>query len=108
MRDRFEESVTGLGERVGVEDQPDQGGQQSVLVLAGVPEAVSEEVNGAALPAAAQDLGDRRLRPGMGVRDGQLDADQPAGDQALRKSVQNASVSASPTSIERISWRPVS
>ena len=33
----------------------------AVLVLAGVPEAVSEEVDGAALPGAAQDLA--RSRP---------------------------------------------
>jgi hypothetical protein len=56
-----------------------------VLVLAGVPETVSEEVDGAALPAAAQDLGDRGLQPGVGVRDRELHADQAAGDQAAEK-----------------------
>ena len=69
-------------ERVGGEDRADQRGQQTVLVLAGVAEAVPEKVDGAALPAAAQDLRDRRLQPGVRVGDGELDADQPAGDEA--------------------------
>ena len=49
---------------------------------AGVAEAVSEEVHGAALPGAAEDLGDRGLQAGVGVGDGELDADQAARDQA--------------------------
>jgi hypothetical protein len=47
-----------------------------VLVLAGVAETVPEEVDGAALPAAAEDLGDRGLQAGVRVADGELDADQ--------------------------------
>ena len=73
------------GERVGVEDRPDQRGQQAVLVLAGVPEAVAEEVDGAALPGAAEDLRDRRLQPGVRVGDRELDADQAALDQAAEE-----------------------
>ena len=82
VRDRFGEPVACLRERVGVEDRADQRGEQAVLVLAGVAEAVAEEVHGAALPGAAEDLRDRRLEPGVGVGDRELDADEPAGDQA--------------------------
>ena len=82
MRDRLREPIAGLRLRVGVEDRPDQRRQQAVLVLAGVAETVAEEVDGAALPAAAQDLRDRRLQPGVGVGDRELDADQPARDEA--------------------------
>ena len=67
MRDRLREAVAGLLEGVGIEDRPDQRGRQAVLVLAGVAEAVPEEVNGAALPGAAENLCDRRLQAGVGV-----------------------------------------
>jgi hypothetical protein len=46
-------------------------------------------VDGAALPGAAQDFGDRRLQAGVRVADRELDADQAVRDEA----VQNASVS---------------
>ena len=82
MRDRFGEPIAGLIEVVGVKDGSDQRGEQAVLVLAGVPEAVAEEMNGAALPAAPENLRDRGLQSGVGVGDRQLDTDQPAGDQA--------------------------
>ena len=52
MRDRLGEPVARLVEVLGVEDRPDHRRQQPVLVLAGMPEAVSEEVNRAALPGA--------------------------------------------------------
>ena len=78
MRDGFGEPVARLRLRVGVEDRPDQRRQQAVLVLAGVSEAVSEEVDGAALPAAAEDLGDRGVQASVSVGDRDLDADQPA------------------------------
>jgi hypothetical protein len=45
----------------------DQRRQQAVLILARVPEAVAEDVDRAALPAAAEDLRDRGLQPGMRV-----------------------------------------
>ena len=70
---------------LGVEDRPDQRRQQPVLVLAGVPEAVAEEVDGAALPGAAEDLGDRGLQAGVRVADRELDADQAALDQAAEE-----------------------
>ena len=85
MRDRFREPVARLGERVGVEDRADQRAQQPVLVLAGVAEAVAQEVHGAALPGAAEDLGDRGLQPGVRVADRELDADQAARDQAAEE-----------------------
>ena len=68
-----------------VEDRPDQRRQQAVLVLAGVAEAVSEEVDGAALPGASEDLGDRCLQPGVRVGDGELHADEAALDQAAEE-----------------------
>src|SRR5688500_2312900 len=77
-----DERSRALGERVGVAARADQRRQQAVLIAAGVAEAVPEEVDGAALPGAAEDLRDRRLQPGVRVGDGQLDADQSAGDQA--------------------------
>src|SRR5215212_6422897 len=48
-------------------------------------ETVPEEVHGAALPGAAQDLGDRRPQSGVGVADRQPDADQAALDQAAQE-----------------------
>jgi hypothetical protein len=53
--------------------------------LAGVPEAVSEEVDGAALPGAAEHLRDRGLQPAVGVGDRELHADQPALDQTSQE-----------------------
>jgi hypothetical protein len=42
--DGLGEPVPGLPRRLGLEDRPDQGGQQAVLVLARVAEAVTQEV----------------------------------------------------------------
>ena len=52
-----------------------------MLVLARVAKAVPEEMDGAALPGAAEDLRDRGLQAGVRVGDRQLYADQPARDQ---------------------------
>jgi hypothetical protein len=59
--DRLGELVAGARRVLGVEDRADQRAQQPVLVAARVPEAVSEEVHGAALPRCPEDLGDRVL-----------------------------------------------
>ena len=67
VRDGFREPIARLFERVGVEDRADQRAEQAVLVLAGMPEAVAEEMHGAALPGAAQDLRDRGLQAGVRV-----------------------------------------
>jgi hypothetical protein len=80
--DRLREPVAGLVEAVGVEDRPDQRRQQPMLVLSGVAEAVAQEVDGAALPATAEHLGDRRLQARVRVADGELDTGQAALDQA--------------------------
>jgi hypothetical protein len=85
MRDGFREPVARLGERVRVEDRPDQRGQQAVLVPAGMPEAIAEKVHRAALPSAAEDLRDRRLQAGVGVTDRELDADQAASSEPAEK-----------------------
>jgi hypothetical protein len=61
--DRLREPVAGLLARDGLEDRPDQGGQQAVLVAAGVAETVPQEVDGAALPGAREHPGDRRFSP---------------------------------------------
>ena len=67
MSDRFGEPIARLDEAVGVEDRPDQRRQQPVLILAGVAEAVTQEVNRAALPAAPEDLRNRGLQAGVSV-----------------------------------------
>lgn len=85
VRDGFGEPVAGLGERVGVEDRPDQRRQEPVLITPGVAQAVAPEVHGAALPGAAEDLGDRGLQPGVRVADRELDTDQAASDQAAQE-----------------------
>jgi hypothetical protein len=66
-RHRLAEPIARLPLRVGVKDRADQRGRQPVVVAAGVPEAVPEEVHGAALPRRAEDLGDRVLRSLVGV-----------------------------------------
>jgi hypothetical protein len=53
MHDRFGEPVARCGQVGGVEDWPDDRAQQAVLIAPGVPQAVSEEVHGAALPTCA-------------------------------------------------------
>jgi hypothetical protein len=50
-----------------------------------VPEAVPEEVDRAALPAAAEDLRDRRLQPGVRVADGELHSGPAALDETSEK-----------------------
>src|SRR4051794_462269 len=78
-------AIARLFERVGGEDRARQCPEQAVLVFAGMPEAVTQEMHGAALPRAAQDLGDRGLQAGVRVADGELDAEQAALDQAPEK-----------------------
>jgi hypothetical protein len=68
-----------LDGRGGGEDPADRARHQRLLGAADVAEHVSEEVDGAALPAAAQHLADRVLQALMGVGDTQLDAIQPTG-----------------------------
>jgi len=41
---------------------------------------VTQEVHDAALPRRTEDLRERGLQPGVGIADGQLDADQPTCD----------------------------
>jgi hypothetical protein len=81
MRDRFGEPVARLGERVGVEDRPDQRREQPVLIAARVAQAVTQEVNGAALPSAAQDPCDRGLQAGRERRRSRAARRQAALDE---------------------------
>ena len=46
---------------LGVEDLPERGGDEVALVATAVHDDVSQEVNSAALPRAAEDAGDRCL-----------------------------------------------
>src|SRR3954447_7239188 len=85
MRDRVGEAIAGLLKGVGVKDRADQRAEQAVLVFAGMAEAVAQEVDGAALPGAAQDVRDRGLQAGVSVTDGELQADQAALDQAAQE-----------------------
>ena len=55
------------------------------LILAHVPERLAQEGHRAGLPGAVERLRDRRLQPGVGVGDDQLDAGQAAGDQAAQE-----------------------
>jgi hypothetical protein len=83
--DRLGEPVAGLGLRDGVEDRPDQRAEQPVLILARMAETVAQEVDGAALPGAAEDLRDHGLQARVGVADGALGADQATLDQAAQE-----------------------
>jgi hypothetical protein len=56
-----------------------------VLILAGVAEAVPEEVDGAALPGHRDHLGDRRLQALVGIGDGELHAHQATGDEPTQE-----------------------
>ena len=56
-----------------------------LLRLAAVAEHVPEEVHGAALPGAAEHLGDRALEALMGVGDAELHPGEAAGPQASQE-----------------------
>src|SRR4051794_40724506 len=81
LRDRRGQPRARFGAIGLVEDRPDQGGQQPVLVAARMAEAIAQEVDRAALPGTRERAGDRRLEALVGVRDDQLDAMQPARDK---------------------------
>jgi len=85
LADRFAEPAAGAFAGVGVEDRPDQRGQDTVLVFAGVAETVSEEVHGAALPGRPEHLGQRCLEARVSVGDGQLHTDQATGDEVAQE-----------------------
>jgi hypothetical protein len=72
-----------------------------------VAEHVAQEVDGAPLPPAAQDLPDCLLEALVGVGDAQPYAVKPRARSERRNSRQKASVSASPTSMPMTSRRPV-
>jgi hypothetical protein len=70
---------------VGAEDRPDQRRQHRLLLFAGVAERLAQEVDGAALPGAAEHLADRVLQTLVRVRDDQLYAGETALDQAAEE-----------------------
>ena len=74
--------VRGVG--VGLQESlADRGGDHGVLALLHVRQGVAHPMNPASLPGRAEHAGDRQAQPVMGVGDHQLDAAQPALDQAL-------------------------
>ena len=77
------------------------------LGLGDLGQHVAQEVQPAALPGRAlQHRGDRGLEPGVRVGDDQLDPCRPRPRRSRRNSVQNASVSLSPTAQPRTSRCP--
>jgi hypothetical protein len=85
LLDHLGQPDAGLASRGGGEDPADRAGDQRLLRPADVAEHVAQEVHGAALPRAAQHLGDRGLEAGVGVGDGELDALQPTNPQAAQE-----------------------
>jgi len=79
-----------------------------VLVAPRVPEAISEEVHGAALPGGAEDLRERGFEARVGVGDRELHPDQAAGDQAPQELTPEGFGLALATSRPMISRWPVS
>ena len=72
----------GIGPREGL---PDRGGDHGVPALRHMRERLAHPVRPASLPGRAEHTGDRVTQTLMRVRDHQLDAPQPAPDQALDK-----------------------
>jgi len=85
LGDGGRESIARFLAGSGVEDGADERGQNTVLVFAGVAQAVTEEVHRAALPRRPEHLRQRRLQARVGIRDRQLDANQPTGHQAAQE-----------------------
>jgi hypothetical protein len=83
--DDLGQPLAGLGEAGGLEDPTDGGGDHGLLGLGDVAEHVPQEVDGAALPWAAQDRGDRGLEPLVGVGDAQPNTLEAAGAQAAEE-----------------------
>src|SRR6266545_543980 len=80
-RDRITDELARLLARLDVEDRPDQRGQHRLLLAAGVPERLAQEMDGAALPWTAEHLRDRILQAFVRVGDDELYAGEAALDQ---------------------------
>jgi hypothetical protein len=74
----------GLGVVLG-EGGSDEGRDHAAAAPAGVGQGAAKEVDPAALPGGAQDLGGRSLDPLMGIGDHQLDPAQAAPGQLAQK-----------------------
>ncbi len=72
------DALLGLLVALGVEDLAQGGGDEVALVAAAVHDHIPEEMNGAALPRAAEYPGDRALQSLVLVRDRQPHTVQPA------------------------------
>jgi hypothetical protein len=97
--DGLAQQPPGLLEVGGPEDRADRRPDQLLEILRAVAEGVAEEVDGAALPGRAQDLGDRGLAALVGIGDDQLDARKTTTDQAAQElPPERPWVSATPTS----------
>ena len=108
LSDRVREAPACVDAVGGGEELADQGAERVVLVLAHVATEVAQEVDRAALPRRAEHPCDRGLQPGCASLMVSCTPTRPRATSDLRNSVQNASVSASPTSRPMISLRPVS
>src|SRR5690606_38917359 len=73
-------SAGGLRRLLG-EGRGNEGAGNPAAALAGMGQNIAHEVNPAALPSGAQDLGDSRLDAFMGIGDHQLDTAQAAAGQ---------------------------
>jgi hypothetical protein len=85
LRDGLAEPLARLLAGVGPEDRADQRAEHAVPVAPRVPQAVSKEVHGAALPGAPSTCASAASRPGVRVRDRQADADQAARDEPAQE-----------------------
>jgi len=88
------------------EDGPDGGGDHLMLALGHVGKRVAHEVNAAALPSRAKDLGDGRFQSLVRIRNDKLDAFKPRFSRLRRKPSQKVAASEAPIPRPRISRRP--
>jgi hypothetical protein len=70
--DDLAQTIARLGGRGGGEDAADRARHQWLLGPGDVAEHVTQEMDGAALPPAAEHLADRGLEAGVGVGNDQL------------------------------------
>jgi hypothetical protein len=83
--DNAGQARTRRGPIVGGKHPADRRRDHLLLASVHVPLHVAEEAHGAALPGAAEDLGDRPLQAFVGVGDAERDAAQAAGHEIAQE-----------------------
>jgi hypothetical protein len=83
--DDLAQSLPGFNGRTRGEDAADRARHQWLLRPGDVAEHVPEKVDSAALPPAAEHLGDGSMQASMGIGNDQLHPLQPAGSQAAQE-----------------------